>query len=185
MKLSQWRGVIFNWADGVLDPDAWMVDTPIDNVITLGTLPPIRNIGFEFQPPYSIKAHISQEVFYAERVTGELWHNLPIGRFEGIYGQFVYRLLTEAKDIHPDILKLEVAGFNRQEELPITTEQMSEGWLVTLRWMLEAVVKLDPETEVNDTPITRVDIELWTNKLDDTTFTQRVLDTQVSVITTE
>lgn len=158
-----------------------MVDTPTDNITSYGTLPPIRNIGFMFKPPYDLKGNITQELFYAERVPNDLWHSIPIGRYEGIYGQFAWEVFTQAKDLHPDIIEIGITKFHRVEEIPVTTEQLAEGWLVTLRWTIDAVVTLEPEDGLPDVPITQVDIELWTNKLSDPTFTDRVLDTQVSV----
>lgn len=182
MKLSEWRPTLYNYLNSILAPDGWMVDTPPDGAITYATLPPIRNIGFTFEPPYKVMANVTQELFYSERVSNELWHSIAIDRFEGIYGQLAYQVLTEANDIHPDILDLGIAEFGRVEEIPVTTEQLADGWLITLRWTLEATLKLDPEVIDPAVPITRVDIELWTNKLSDPTFTDRVLDT---VLTTD
>lgn len=185
MKLSTWRPLIKGYFNQLLTPTGWFVDTPPDLVKRYGTMPPIAMISFTHKPPYEVVATISQEVYYMERVGIEQWHSIPIEYYEGLYGQVVYSMLIDSKTMHPDIISLSIGdtdmgGYTR--ELPVTTEQLADSWLISLRWGFTAKVLISPEIEETPIPITNITTELWTNLLSDSTFAEqyRVLDTTVT-----
>ncbi len=66
--------------------------------------------------------------------------------------------------------------------MPVTTEQLADGWLVSLRWAFHAKVLLSPEVSQPVIPITNITTELWTNLLSDNTFQEqyRSLDTVIT-----
>jgi hypothetical protein len=140
------------------------------------------NVSFEFKPPYEVVATLSQELYYFERVSTEQWHTIPLQYYEGLYGQVAYTLLTDSKGLHPDILSLSFSEFGRQEEIPVATEMLADGWLVSLRWSFKVKVLLTPEIEDSAVPITSITTELWTNLLNDNSFTEqyRELDTVIT-----
>ena len=181
MRLSQWRPTIKAFFNTLLAPSGWYVDTPPSNILRYATLPPIMNLGMRYKPPFDLVATITQEVFYHERVSSELWHSIPLEYYEGLYGEVCFRLLANMKDVSPDINSVTIDEFGRMSEMPVTTEQLADGWLISLRWQFITQVAIQPEIADPAYPVTQLDLGVWTARLTDPTFNDRVLDHQVDV----
>lgn len=183
MKLSTWRPLIKQYFDTLLDPTGWYVDKPPDYVLRYATLPPIGNVSFTLKPPFEVVATLTQELYYHERVTNEQWHSIPLEYYEGIYATVAYQVLVDKDNLHPDIISVGFSEFDRQEEVPISTEQLADGWMITLRWSFKVKVLINPEVTDTIVPITSLTLGVWTNQLSDNTFEPefRVLDHQAQI----
>lgn len=183
MKLSTWRPLIKQYFDTLLDPTGWYVDKPPDHILRYATLPPIGNISFVLKPPFDVVATLSQELYYSERVTDEQWHSIPLEYYEGLYATVAYQILVDKDKLHPDIISVGFSEFDRLEEIPISTEQLADGWMITLRWSFKVKVLIAPEVDNTIIPITHLDLDVWTNRLSDNTFAEefRTLDHHIAL----